>query len=184
MDLKPHTSVSEFFHEAVSSALKNQGVEASEFTEFYLVNLLSDFATQPIDDQPLGLELAEAAFAPPDQRAQKLRGVGDRTLYISGFFSDSLQRRLVDRDYYIRLGGTAYRQLAEMNERAVRSDVYRELAGKFPCFVDVLAEVSEFGAISDKSVVQLYERWLRTGAEWIERRLRAMGVVATRGDLH
>jgi hypothetical protein len=36
---------------------------------------------------------------------------------------------------------------------------------------------------SNLSLVQLYERWLRTGSEWMERRLRAQGVIPRKGDL-
>jgi len=124
-------------------------------------------------------------IAPPEERARTLRDVGDRSLYVSGFFAESLQRRLVDVDYYIRIGGTAYRQLASMPARSgPYGEVFLELAGKFPRFVDVLAEVSEGGAIAtDAGVVQLYERWLRTGSEWIARKLRARGVLPNQGDL-
>ncbi len=62
-------------------------------------------------------------------------------------------------------------------------EVYLELSGKFPRFVDVLAEVSESSIVSDRDVIQLYERWRKTGAEWIERKLRACGVITGKGDL-
>lgn len=184
MDFGPHQSLSAFFHEAVTEAIRNQGVDASEMTEFYLVNLLSDYAKVPLDDDPLGPKLAEAAVAAPEERARKLREVGDRSLYVLGFFADSLERRLVDADYYIRIGGTAYRQLARMPARGASwSEVYLELSGKFPTFVDVLAEVSELSTLtSDTAVVQLYEKWRKTGSKWIARRLRAKGVLPASGE--
>src|SRR5438270_1895890 len=95
MDLKS-TSVAEFFHEVLTAAIKNQGVDTSEPTECYLVNLLATFTKAPLDDQPLALKLASAAYASPDERVRHLKEVGDTSLYVSGFFSDSLQRKLVD----------------------------------------------------------------------------------------
>ena len=120
------------------------------------------------------------------ERAQKLREIGDQSLYISGFFADSLQRSLVDVDYYIKIGGSAYAQLARMKSGARQFEpAYVELAGKFPRFVDVLAEVSAGSSLtSDRSVVELYERWLKTGSEWIERKLRARGVVIAAAPGH
>lgn len=182
MDLASHSSLKEFFHEALDSALRNQGLAASDHTSFYLVNLLSGFATATVDDQPLALALCEATFASPEERARQLRQVGDRSLYVSGFFSDSLNRRLVDVAYYIRVGGSAYRQLAAMpaprGAAPPAREVFRELAHDFGRFVDVLAEVSEWAALhSERGVLQLYERWLRTGATWIERRLRERGML-------
>jgi hypothetical protein len=185
MELSGHRSVQEFFHDRVCAAMRNQGVDSSELTEFYLVNLLSEYARMSLDERALALRLSEAATALPDERARRLRDIGDQTLYVSGFFSDSLQRGLVDVDYYIQIGGTAYRQLARMTNPVAQpfGEVYHELAGKFPRFVDVLAEVSEASAItSQQGVVQLYERWLKTGSAWIERKLRAQGVIPTRGE--
>ena len=185
MDFSSQDSLQGYFHEALCSAMRNQGLASSSHTEFYLVNLLSGFATATLDDQPLALQLAEATFASPAERAQKLREVGDRSLYVSGFFADSLSRKCIDVGYYIRLGGGAYGQLALMPRAPAPSpDVFRELARNFGRFVDVLAEVSEFGAVSsDKGVLQLYERWLRTGAGWIERRLRARGMLPGSGEV-
>src|SRR5262245_46140968 len=100
MDVMPAASLAEFFHEALSTALKNQGVTTSAMTEFYLVNLLADGATATLGDEPLALRLVQASTATPDERARCLREVGDQSLYVSGFFSDSLARSLVDVEYY------------------------------------------------------------------------------------
>ena len=180
MAFDPTNSLTAFFQEAISEAIRNQGVPASELTEFYLVRLLADYARTPVDDEPLALQMAQAQVASTEERARKLRDIGDRSLYVSGFFSDSLNRSLVDVDYYIRMGGSAYRQLARLPARVTSafSPVYGELSEGFPRFVDVLAEVSESSALSsDRGVVQLYERYLKTGSEWIARRLRARGVL-------
>src|SRR5688500_13402457 len=146
MDL--HASVSEFFHEAVTSALRSRSVSAAEATEFYLVNLLTEFTkTTRVDEEPLALKLAEISGATPDVRARGLKEIGDTSLYVSGFFADSLTRRLVDVDYYIAMGGSAYGQLAQLvgatrgSATELFRAVYDELSAKFAAFVDVLNEV-------------------------------------------
>src|SRR5215470_7686108 len=160
MDLKVNGSIAEFFHDRVSEAIRNQGIDATTPTECYLVNLLADFTKSPPDDQPLALKLA-AAVSSPDERVRQLKDVGDTSLYISGFFADSLQRRLVDVDYYIQLGERAYGDLArhfQVTRHAEAGEVYIELHEKFPRFVDVLAEISEKSSMtSNQGVVQLYE---------------------------
>jgi hypothetical protein len=188
MDLTSHASVAEFFREVLSAAIKNQGVDATEPTEFYLVNLLAAFAKAPVDDQPLALKMASALYATPEERVRALKDVGDTSLYISGFFSDSLQRKLVDVDYYIQIGGSAYGQLARyfrsVRQSEVFGAVYDELNVKFPRFVDVLAEISERSAMTSATgVVQLYERWLRTGSERVAQRLRERGVIPRKSEL-
>ncbi len=188
MDLKLDASVAEFFQEKISSTIKNQGVDTSEPTEYYLVNLLSTFSTATVDDEPLALKMANAMLSTPDERARHLKEVGDKSLYISGFFAESLQRKLVDVDYYIQMGGAAYSELAGYfrgyRKSEVFGEVYDELGQKFPRFVDVLAEISEQTSVtSSRSLVHLYERWLRTGSEWMERRLREHGVIPKKAEL-
>jgi len=183
MELQSTASVQEFFHEVISEAIRAQGLSATEPTEFYLVNLLSDFTTTPVDDEPLALKLATATFASSEDRVKHLREIADKSLYVSGFFADSLRRRSIDPNYYISMGGSAYAQLAtHYRKHKVYGGVYDELGQKFRSFVDVLGEISERTSTSHLTVVQLYERWLRTGSEWMERRLRVHGLLPRTGE--
>jgi hypothetical protein len=186
MSVRPALSVAEFFHEVLTAALRSQAVVTTEMTEFYLVNLLSAFTHAEIDPEPLGLKLTQALVEPPEVRARGLREVGDTALYVSGFFGESLERRLVAVDYYISMGGSAYAALAglvRMSRVGERwGGVYGELSDKFPRFVDVLAEVSEKSALgSNRGVLRLYERWARTQSEWLGRKLRASGIIPPGG---
>ena|ERR1700744_1881083 len=186
MDLKLSGSIADFFHGRVVEAIRNQGLDATTPTECYLVSLLADFTKAPPDGEPLALKLA-AAVSSPEERVRQLKDVGDTSLYVSGFFADSLQRKLIDVDYYIAMGGAAYSELARYfhgnPNSAVFGDVYDELGVKFPRFVDVFAEVAEETMSGNLDLVRLYERWLRTGSEWMERRLRAQGVIPRKGEL-
>jgi hypothetical protein len=182
MSVTPALSVAEFFHDAVTSALRSQSVSTSELTEFYLVNLLSEFTHAEIDSQPLGPKLTQALIEPPGERSRGLREVGDTALYVSGFFGESLERGLVALDYYISMGGSAYAALAGLVRMSRAGEmwggVYGELADKFPRFVDVLAEVSEKSAVgNNRGLLRLYERWAKTQNEWLERKLRASGLI-------
>jgi hypothetical protein len=154
----------EYFKELVETAIQNQQIAAGEMTSFYVVNMLARFihfdATE--DDEPLGVRLAQALQAGGSVQRTGLRRVGDLSLFISGFFSDSLNRSLVDVDYYIHLGERAYGSLARQSDDTF-SNVFDELAEKFPSFVDVLGEVSERSALTSNSdLLRLYERFLRT----------------------
>jgi hypothetical protein len=184
MDL--HANVTEFFHDAVLAALRSKHVTAGEATEFYLVNLLAEFTkASRVDEEPLALKMAHLAAATPDVRARGLKDIGDTSLYVSGFFGDSLTRRLVDVDYYIAMGVAAYRQLATLMDlsRTAAGDffraAYQELAAKFAAFVGVLEEIrrSTNMVSSGGNLLRLYEEWVKTGNEWLERRLRASGLL-------
>ncbi len=110
-------------------------------------------------------------------RRDALRSVGDVSLFVAGFFSDSLNRKLVDVDYYVKLGGRAYESLSHF-ERETFAPAFAELAGSFLAFVDVLNDVSERCAVaSNANVLRLYEKWLRTGSRRDGQRLVERGIV-------
>jgi hypothetical protein len=172
---------SEYFRELVQSALAHQHLAAGELTAFYLVNLLTGFVhidrvEGSQDEQPLGIRFAKALQEAGIRQRDGLRQVGDLSLFISGFFADSLNRRLVDVDYYIQLGESAYGSLAHQD--ATFGEVFNELSEKFPAFVDVLGEVSEQSALtSNTDVLRLYEKWVRTKSRRSGDLLVARGIV-------
>jgi hypothetical protein len=175
-------SPTEYFRELVESAMQNQRVSENELTSFYVVNLLAAFVhldRSPAagEDEPLGVRLARAMQTAGIEQRDGLRKVGDLSLFISGFFSDSLNRTLVDVDYYIQLGEYAYGSLARHGDEAL-GEVFDELAGKFAVFVDILGEVSERTALtSNADVLRLYEKWLRTKSRRSGDLLAARGIV-------
>jgi hypothetical protein len=172
----------EYFRELIDSAMQRQQLAARELTSFYLVNLLTGFvhfdrSARVDDDEPLGVRFVKALAAAGARQRDELRQVGDLSLFISGFFSDSLTGSLVDVDYYIQLGEHAYGSLARQND-GVFGDVFDELSGKFVAFVDVLGEVSERTTLTTNAdLLRLYERWLRTGSRRSGDLLAARGIV-------
>lgn len=181
MDVTPHASVDEFFHDVVQDALEAVRLPVTEPTEWYLVGLLGEFTRARITDAPLGLQLADAP-TDPGERVRRLKQVGDTSLYVSGFFTESLGRKLVDIDYYVSIGSTAYSELASRLAGSL-TEVYRELAARFPAFVEVLAEVRRRVDFAQSDLMKLYEQWLRTRDEWIEKKLRAFGVLVEPGKV-
>ena len=191
------TNPTEFFQGLVADAVSNQNVPATEETVYYLVNLLSSFmhskalfskTADGLKLQPLAEIYGEALAAPSnDVRNQALKRLGDLALFISGVFTDSLNRKVVDVDYYIAMGGNAYSYLSDNSKKAFRwhvfSDVFEELATNFTAFVDVLGEVSEQTNLHrDTDIMRLYELWLRTGSQRAAQRLQRHGIYPITGS--
>jgi len=140
-------SAVEYFKEMVEGALVHQGLATQELTAFYVVQLLTSFLQRPapgehVDEAPLALRLAQAFESGGARQRESLRQIGDVALFVSGFFSDSLTRKLVDVDYYVSIGGWAYSALSRI-ESDTFSPVFAELGEKFVGFVtdmDVLGE--------------------------------------------
>jgi hypothetical protein len=170
----------EFFKEQVESAMERQRLRTSEWTAYYVVQLLTDFVAAErgeaaFEGEPLGVRLVRALQVDGTAQREALRSVGDASLFLAGFFSDSLNRRLVDSDYYIALGANAYGRLAG-HDREAFADVFGEMADKFVPLVDVLAEISDRASLgSNRELLRLYDRWLRTGSR------RDEGLLAERG---
>jgi hypothetical protein len=175
-------SAVEYFKELVDGALTHQGLATQELTAFYVVQLLTSFLQRPAsgsaDDQmPLAVRLAQALESGGVRQRESLRQIGDVSLFISGFFSDSLNRKLVDVDYYVSIGGCAYNALSRV-ETDTFSSVFAELGEKFVGFVDILSEVSErTSCASNADLLRLYERWLKTGSRRSGQLLAERGVV-------
>jgi hypothetical protein len=175
-------SAVEYFKELVDRALTHQGLETQELTAFYVVQLLTSFLQRPsagddIDETPLAFRLAQALESGGIRQRTSLKHIGDVALFVSGFFSDSLNRKLVDVDYYVSIGGCAYSALSRV-ETDTFSPVFAELGTKFVGFVDVLSEVSERTSCSSNvDLLRLYEKWLKTGSRRSGQLLVERGVV-------
>jgi hypothetical protein len=171
-------SAVEYFKDLVEGALAHQGLAPGELTAFYVVQLLAGFLQRPTDDdEPLALKLAKALEADDFRQRATLRHIGDVSLFVSGFFSDSLRRKVVDVDYYAAIGGYAYNALRHW-EADTFSPVFGELADNFSAFVDVLSEVSErSNCASNGDLLRLYEKWLKTGSRRSGQLLVERGVV-------
>jgi hypothetical protein len=191
MSIQPVANLKEFFKDALHDALSHQHVAVEGETEHYVVNVLTLFsdpdALYERDEKsrgrlkPLVMMLGEALEAPTTEaRCRGLQRLGDVSLFIAGFFSAGFARKLVDIDYHVAMGGSAYGALAESvpagRGRTLRQ-VFAELAAKFQPVVDALNEISESAyQHSAQDRLRLYELWVKTGSERSRRILRKLGI--------
>jgi hypothetical protein len=179
----------EYFQGAVSGAVANLRLQVSEHAQHYLVQLLGHFITTEnlvptdLEGNPASTLTQQLAIAleqeQSEARAKRLRQLGDYSLYIAGFFSDSLSRKLVDVDYYIGMGGAAYENAARLQDKKARSDLFLELARKFPKFVEVLSQISEetgFNPDSHRDLLRVYDLWVKTGSKKFANQLVKAGI--------
>ncbi len=182
-------STNEFFDEILEEAFQKRKVDAHPQVKDYLSNLLKFYMDarnlheEPVDESgkrkpsTLAELYLEAQNADHSVKVEMLKKLGDRTLYISGFFSESISRKIVDVDYYVEMGEVAYGQLSHCTKQDTLSRVYSIFSKRFIEFVDVLTYVSQSAAIqSNHDVLQLYDRYLKTGSELARERLHDLGV--------
>jgi len=189
----PVKNLRNYFRESIDKAMDSIGVMFDPHTSHYVVNIMVSFAdSENLYDieydkfygiKPLAVLMANAADAANDrERSYLLQRIGDVSLFISGFFSDSLQSHVVDIDYYANMGGVAYGELSlqrKNNPRVVAlSPVYSELSKKFSSMMFVLHKVrDDFSEPSDIDLLRKYEIWRRTGSPQAAKILKKHGVI-------
>ncbi|MGR8948877.1 MAG: hypothetical protein ACU84Q_12575 [Gammaproteobacteria bacterium] len=173
-----------YFSEELARASENQSIAIDDDVAAYLTQLLTEFSNpvQLFDKTENGVELKPLALHylaaleadTTETRHNALRRLGDIALFISGLFPASLNRKIMDVDYYVAMGGTAYSHLHDV----LHLRVFAELADRFVSFVDLLAEIAENSSIStNRDVMRDYEIWLQTGSPRLLNKLRRQGIV-------
>lgn len=179
----------EFFAGELKSLLAKHHIQTQPDSLEYLVNLLLHFIqtenlfTQGEDGRlknPVLADLfAEYSYGDNATKHAALRRMGDVCLVVTGIFPDSLNRKLVDIDYYFGMGGTAYSQLSKMQFTNLARGLFQELSVKFKAFSDVLSEMSDrSGLQSNTDLLRLYEKWLMTKSERLRSLLGEHGINA------
>lgn len=64
-----------------------------------------------VREKVLGVKLLESCHLPRGKQARELRDIGDTALFLCGFFSDSLNGKIIDTSYYSQIGRSAYKRL-------------------------------------------------------------------------
>lgn len=180
-----------YFVDRVESALTRLKFKPLPLSRHYLVELLERFMISTnlfeVDEESGRLRretLAEmylkAQNSPQPQRIDLLKKLGDSSLYISGFFGDSLARKIVDIDYYVDMGGVAYGHLSSAANDETMSRVYGEFSSRFGEFVDVLTFISQESLIqSNEDLLKLYGRYISTGSRLAEGQLAEKGLLSS-----
>lgn len=179
--------VREYFNSELKSLMKKKRISGKQESLEYVVDLMVRYMETErffakdeegrIKDNILAELYSEYLNGNQEQKKVVLRRLGDISLIVSGFFPDSLNRKLIDIDYYFGMGGTAYWQLSRMQITAVARDLFGELSQKFRAFADVLGELSDrSGLQSNTDILRLYEKWLITGSDRLKNLLSEQGI--------
>jgi len=193
MDLVAVSSLKQFFKSLLDEALGQTGLSVAEVTEFYLANLLAEFAAAdrlfaPDEPggagEPLALLYHRAQAAEREERIRILRRLGDVSLYKAGFFAGALRESVVGQGYTIEMGRTAYAQLSAM-ARGGFAHVYDELGRKFRPLTEVLEGIAARSAArsSSSGALRVYESWRRSGSDTLESVLVDAGLLPPSGGL-
>lgn len=182
-------STKEFFSGVVEEAIAARKMNTFPLAQSYLVSILESYihTNNLYDTQTEDGKLSRDTLAETFLRAQNsnsmtkielLKKLGDVSLYVSGFFGDSLSRKIVDVDYYVDMGKTAYGTLAHEIKEDTSRKVFKDFSKRFLEYVEILTTISQKSFVqNDESILRLYEKYLKTGSELARETLETKGIV-------
>jgi hypothetical protein len=157
--------------------------QLDETLESYLVFLLMRFADKPhCTARIMAEDFLGSQQLRGEQRADSLRRVGDHCLLFSGLFPQLAERRLVRISYFVNIGRSSYRQLADVLDRSW-SSVYLSLSEAFIILMDVLHAMRELDGESVLTPLQAMDLWQETGSRRCYRQVCDGGRVIPIGTL-
>lgn len=92
----------------------------TEETLFYSSHVMNQFGHSSkffdqkddrIQEKILGLKFLEISHLPREKQKYELKDIAETSLFLCGFFSQSLNRKIIDIHYYEEIGKKAYEQL-------------------------------------------------------------------------
>ncbi len=114
------TNLKGYFFDGLNSLNKKSLCPVPESVIFYSSDVLDKFALSQdffevsegkVREKILGMKLLEATQYTRDEQRRVYKEVGDMSLMICGYFSESTNKKLVDAQYYAQLGKMAYSHL-------------------------------------------------------------------------
>lgn len=187
-------STRDFFLEILDEALESRKMSTSESVRSYVSWVLDHYViTEHLFDEEgedgkrnmktLAETLLEAMAQDPFERRASLRKLGEKALIVSGFFGESLGRKVIDVDYYIDMGRQAYLSLADMVREEENQEVYRTLGQQFLNYVEILNYISNKADLKkEENILRLYESYALTGSEKAREELLKKGLLTVNLD--
>ena len=171
----------DFFKVLVLEGLNQSGVQVSSLVKDYLIKLLQFY----IFSDHLFLEISSSgkkrvktlaemylnSCASTVNMKSSLKELGDTSLYISGFFRESLKKKLISVNYYIEMGQQAYETLADLYSQ----ELFKEMSARFKDLTFVLFYIQKHQS-SEPYVMSLMDRYLDTGCYKSAKALNKEGI--------
>ena len=100
----------------------------------------------------LGLKLLESSHLSKEKQKVALRDVAETSLLICGYFSDSLNKKIIDTKYYHDLGQIAYNRLNSITPEAYDVPSFYKIMSKSFSSITLLMNLASKKYSSDKDL--------------------------------
>lgn len=189
-------NVRDYFDTMIGDALKHHHIKSEALTQKYLSDILMFYMNTEhlFDESSEGGQKTRSTLAEmylkamqtnnKQSRLEIYKKLGDTSLYISGFFSESFAKKLYDVDYYVDMGGSAYESLASIVEDSAYQQMYKDISRNFVSYMDVYSYISSKAGLNQQSnLLAQYEKFLQTGSKQAQENLLSQGIIPVHGPI-
>ncbi len=163
MKLVLENSLQVFFFDHLQEVNKKLLNPLSQETIFYSSIVMDNFGESSklfeqvdnrVREKILGIKLMESSQLPREKQKKALKDIAETSLFICGYFADSLNRKIVDVRYYEDLGKIAYTRLNNYSSEVYDvPSFYKMMANNFSHVTFLMNLVSKkYSAESDPAL--------------------------------
>lgn len=114
------SSLQGYFFQGLAELNKKSLCPVPESVIFYSSDVLDKFSLSQeffevsdgkVREKVLGVKLLEATQLPREEQKRVYKEVGDMSLMLCGYFSESVNKKIIDVHYYAQIGRTAFGHL-------------------------------------------------------------------------
>lgn len=142
-----------FFFEGLNELNKKSLCPVPESIIFYSSEVLDKFSLShkffeisegKVREKILGLKLLEAMQMSKEEQKRTYKEVADMSLLVCGYFSESVNNKIVDTNYYAQLGKMAYGHLNSMSPSFLDIPCFYSMVST--CFESMTMLMSNFAS--------------------------------------
>ncbi|NQV91232.1 hypothetical protein HQ489_02050 [Candidatus Woesearchaeota archaeon] len=175
MELEQH------FSDQLKHSLHTNGVNTLYSTDQYLRKMLVKFVDSdqlfPQNQDPLLIEFMESG-----NNTHKLHDIGDRCLFLTGYFYDSLRKMGKGFvDYHYDIGRSAFGNLAGISRTLQSREMYNELSGLFFPLSVAIGDL-RLPSLGEKEALDIYSKWVITKDDRYKHTLSRLGIQVDAGN--
>lgn len=145
-------SLKGFFYKSLSEINKKSLCPVPEETIYYSSEVLCnysfssqfyDISSGQVREKILGMKLLEAANYSSEKQKRIYKEIADSALVLTGYFSKSIETKIIDTSYYIQIGKTAYDNMNSLSPHCYDIPSFYKMMST--CFENLIRIMMIFG---------------------------------------
>jgi hypothetical protein len=145
-------SLKGYFYKSLSEINKKSLCPVPEETIYYSSEVLDkyshsseffDMSNGQVREKILGKRLLEASQLSAEMRKREYKDIADSALVLTGYFSKSIDTKILDASYYIQIGKTAYDNMNSLAPRCYDIPSFYKMMST--CFENLIRIMMIFG---------------------------------------